>query len=203
MSTRGTICVRLKDEDLDKDLHMKDAKGNDVNYTIRTDSKHPYLCVYCHHDSYIEKPGLGYMLPRNLVDYESVRDFVLQGARSGFMDPYDISIEDPEDVKPKNLESPYNINIPEEYFYLFENEKWYVKDKHNNFDFKDITFNQKPIALTDVALTGEEIKYIVDSLTKFNNICNECNVDMTSHRTDNMFDIVVSKLEKYKDSFNV
>lgn len=148
MSTRGSICIKLKDEDLDKDFHMKDVDGNDLTVIGHTHRSYPYMYVYCHHDSYIEKPGLGYLLPRKLQTYEEVRDFIMQGDRSSFDEPYTKRGEDHEDLSPNYLET-VDGDIPEEYFYLFENDKWYVKTNAPFAEFKELEYIPEKIEITE------------------------------------------------------
>lgn len=139
MSTRATICIKLHDEDLGKVFHLKDKNGIDFKETITTPLNARYMCVYCHFDGYIEKPGLGFDLPRNLHTYEETRDFILQGDRSTFEEPYsDREDESIFDLEPTFMSSVTKKEIPEEYFYLFDDDKWYVKDIYEHKEFVEI-----------------------------------------------------------------
>ena len=161
MSTRGNICIKLHDEDLDKDFHMKDENGNDLEFIVHTKSGYPYMFIYNHHDSY--ESGLGEQLRNNLLTYEEVRDYILQGDRTSFSEPYTAGRfgEDPKDNQPKMCVS-IDGEIPEEYFYVFENDQWYVKSWSESMDKKP--FRKLPIPKT-ITLTEKEIdsiKWIIE-----------------------------------------
>lgn len=167
MSTRGSICIKLKDEDLDKDLHMKDKLGHDLNVVVHPHSGFPYMYVYCHHDSYIDKPGLGFFLPRKLQTYEEVRDFILQGDRTSFGTPYTECGEDAEDLQP-NFSASVDGPIPEEYFYLFNDGKWYVKDVHGHDNFIELEYQPQTIELNE--REAATVKFIIDKYLKIRGI---------------------------------
>lgn len=181
MSTRGNICIKLREEDLDKDFHMKDKYGDDVEFTIHTSKHCPYMFIYNHHDSYIERPGLGFTLPRKVNTYEEVRDFILQGNRTSLDTPYtaDPYGEDFEDNQPQ-FASTCDGEIPEEFFYLFDNDKWYVKSytqSINGEDFKELDYKQRMITLNEKEIAA--IEWIIDKYEKIWNVVN--NIDESHH----------------------
>lgn len=166
MSTRATICIKLHDYDLGKEFYLKNHLGFNTEHKITTPLDARYMCVYCHHDGYIEKPGLGYFLPRKYQTYDEVRDFILQGDRSGLNDPYSMN-EPIFDVKPEFIDS-VNEKIPEEYFYLFDDDKWYVKDIYDHKDFVELDYKPKIITLNErEAVT---VKFIIDKYIKIHDL---------------------------------
>lgn len=171
MSTRGNICIKLNDEDLDKDFHMKDENGNDIAFTVHTKSGFPYMFVYNHHDSYVS--GLGKKLIDNLQTYEEVRDYILQGNRTSFDTPYIAgpNAEEPEDNQPKMC-ADISGEIPNEYFYLFEDGFWKVKTLDESLSgkqFKKLP-NQNRIKIELNEKEIEAFKWILDKYLKIHEI---------------------------------
>lgn len=169
MSTRGNICIKLREEDLDKDLPLYD-KYHKIIGNIRTKKEFPYMFVYNHHDSYEDRPGLGYKLPRNLKSYMEVRNFILQGNRSTFDDPYTEYDEDIQDNLPKFAPNAEG-EIPNEYFYLFEDNHWKVKSWQESVDnkpFRDVEYEEATITLDEKEM--EAIKWIIDKYLRIHDI---------------------------------
>lgn len=141
MSTRGNICVKLRKEDLDKALPLYDVNKKQIG-EIYTKNEYPYMFVYCHHDSY--ESGLGRQLLENLNNYEDVRDYILQGDRTSFSTPYTELGENINDLTPqfsKDIEG----KIPEEYFYVFDDNQWKVKsytESCSNKPFRNISIEK-------------------------------------------------------------
>lgn len=192
MSTRGHICIKLKDEDLDKDFHMKDENGNDLEFTVHTKSGYPYMYVYNHHDSYVS--GLGKSLANNLLTYEEVRDYILQGNRTTFTQPYTCEQygESPEDNQP-TMCADVSGEIPEEYFYLFEDGRWYVKSWQESVDGK--AFQPLPMPKT-IVLNEKEIeaiKWVIDKYEKIWNVIADINED---HHL-----VVMNQIHNFKKKF--
>ena len=170
MSTRGIICIKLREEDLNQDLHMKNSLGQDLLVRVHTASGFPYMYVYCHHDSYIENPGLGYFLPRKLQTYEEVRDFILQGDRTSLETPYTDCGENAEDLKP-NFAMSVDGEIPEQYFYLFEDGKWFVKNDAPNAKFKELEY--KPVTIELNSREIEAVKYVFEKYLSMRDLFKE------------------------------
>ena len=169
MSTRGNICIKLREEDLDKELPLYDNYHKIIGH-IRTNKEFPYMIVYNHHDSYEDKPGLGYRLPRNLKTYMDVRNFILQGNRTSFDDPYTERNEDIQDNLPK-FASNVEGEISNEYFYLFEDNRWKVKSWQESLDnkpFRDIEYEEASIMLDERDM--EAIRWIIDKYLKIHDI---------------------------------
>lgn len=195
MSTRGHICIKLKDEDLDKELHMKDINGNDLECCVYTKKEFPYMFVYNHHDSYFD--GLGKNLITNLQNYDSVKNYILQGDRSTFDTPYTECGEYPEDLKPhfsSNIDGP----IPEEYFYLFNDNQWFMT-RTSGKELAPISekFEDKLYLFTIKDL--ETIKFLIDRYWKTNAAIEKIIGDYDSDKAI-IYDSLIRKFEhKIKD----
>lgn len=164
MSTSGNIGIKLRPEDLDKDFHMRDENGDEIQFTIHTNSGSPYLVVYNHFDSHTNR--LGKSLINNLTTYEEVRDFILQGDRSSFDAPY-IRTEDPEDNQPRMCDD-ISGKPPFEYFYLFNDDGfWYVKTPDKDFTKMP---NQGGIVVKLNEIEIKAIEFIIDKYIKLSEV---------------------------------
>lgn len=124
MSTRCNIIVRLRDEDLNKEIQA----GPSYEYVLKTNSTHPYLCIYIHNDGYLK--GVGQHILDNLDTYEKTLRFVLNGDMSSFDDPY---IKYKGELWFKHNEPEQLTTIPkkirEDYCYVYEDGEWTYKYK--------------------------------------------------------------------------
>lgn len=131
MSTRSTIVLKIKDEDVGKNFYR-----NNVMLTFGK-----YMSIYCHHDGNVD--GVGKELSKYYNDYDSILDLILSGDCSSIGCAYS-KYEDYNSNKPKcfNTIPP----IEEEYQYVFYNNIWHVTDKKgfyndtifsNNIDIHD------------------------------------------------------------------
>lgn len=123
MSTRCNVCVKLRKEDLNKDLKV------DSSHYLTTKEDFPYMEIYIHHDGYVD--GVGKDLYKNLTTYEDVKKYILKGDRTSYDTPYTECDETWIENKPMFL-GDLTGDIPEMYYYLFdEDDEWYWKDYHN------------------------------------------------------------------------
>lgn len=114
MSTRGNICIRIREEDYDK-VNLIISK-----YSSRKLSKYSsYLYIYNHFDSYPE--SLGKELLTNYNDYSKALELVLDGDCSYPGKPYKDS-EDYNWVGPKVAFSKVEA-FQNEFLYVF-NKQW-------------------------------------------------------------------------------
>jgi len=134
MSTRCNVAIKLKPEDLNKKLTFVE---NDKIHELYTDSGFSYMFIYIHHDGYLS--GVGYGLLNELgTDYETVKNYILQGNRTSFEYPYYECKEDWDDNKPnfcKSIDGP----IPNDYFYLYDNGKWFYRWFKDEGNLKELT----------------------------------------------------------------
>lgn len=131
MSTRSNISIKIKDEDLGRQItHLSDN-------TVVTLGK--YMTIYCHSDGYVD--GVGKALYDEYNSYEKVLNLILEGDCSSIGVPY-YKWEKYSDNKPKgSMERP---KINEEYLYVFEDGEWYVSsEKHPDFNGELIIFLNK------------------------------------------------------------
>jgi len=118
MSTRCNVCVKLRKEDLDTTLSIGE-------HSLQTKKEYPYMVIYIHHDGYIE--GVGEDLYRNLITYEDVKNFILEGSRTSYKTPYSECGETWEDNMPR-FGTDVDGHISNDFFYLFdEDNQWYYK----------------------------------------------------------------------------
>ncbi len=121
MSTRGNICVKVKQDDFYKVTKIIDT----LVY-----KETPYIYIYNHSDSYPD--GLGKKLKEDYNSYEKALDLVLEGDCSFPGSPY----KDREGYKhnkprtAKYLEKAFN----EEYLYVFQDEAWYLVSENNELE---------------------------------------------------------------------
>lgn len=156
MSTRGTIVVKLKDEDLGKTVKVDPSKFKGINQyeaesyaelcgEVKLDGK--YISAYCHHDNYVS--GTGYDLMRGWNNYNMALNLVLGGDMSSISEEmaahYVATYKEKwKDDKPKLYDELPPIT--EEYQYLFQNGEWYVRSIHGLDDFvpvKDVDVFEK------------------------------------------------------------
>lgn len=131
MSTQCYVAIKLKEEDLNKTLTIVE-NGN--LHELESKSDFPYMFIYIHHDGY--PSGVGYGLLNELgTDYETVKNYILQGDRTSFDEAYIECDEEWDDDKPRFFEIlPSKIGT--DYFYVLENEKWYY------CSYKDCTLKE-------------------------------------------------------------
>lgn len=123
MSTRCNVAVILKEKDLNTRLY--ETKHN-YGY-VDTKESHPTMEIYIHHDGYPD--GVGKYLKKNLTDYESVVNYILEGDRTSAECPYTECGENWENDKPYFWPDIWEdkSDIPEDYLYLFKDDKWYYR----------------------------------------------------------------------------
>ena len=134
MSTHGKIFIKLKDEDLGKELPLYDCNNEVVGY-IHTAKDKPYMSVYCHQDCYERYPGLGYDLTTKIGNYDDALKFVSQGNRVSFSEPFTNEGLHIEEAMPK-MGDDITTSL-EDYVYLFDNGKWYVRSWYEGKFEKD------------------------------------------------------------------
>lgn len=145
MATRSNICIRLNEEDKNKDLLFNIDKL-DVKFdynkdnlskikSINTDKN--FLQIYHHWDGYPE--GLGKFLIEGYNEYDKVLNLILGGDCSTIdpnnFEPYWLRNEDWEYIKPTAENVP---ELNEEYIYSFENDKWYFKGKYELNEWQEL-----------------------------------------------------------------
>lgn len=134
MSTRCNVAIKLRPEDLNKKLTFIE---NDKIHELFVDSGFSYMFIYIHHDGYLK--GVGYGLLNELgTDYEKVKNYILQGDRTSFNEPYYECGEDWDDGSPrfcKSIDGP----IPNDYFYLYDNGKWFYRWFKDEGNLKELT----------------------------------------------------------------
>lgn len=122
MSTRGNICIKVKEKDFEFVEDTIDEKISESS---------PYLFIYNHFDSYPE--GLGENLIKNYNDYEAALDLVLDGDCSTPGVPYAVR-EGYSHTKPRVVSNIAQAN-QEEYLYVFD-EGWKCYD--DSLELKEI-----------------------------------------------------------------
>ena len=134
MSTRCNVAIKLRPEDLNKKLTFVE---NDKIHELFVDSGFSYMFIYIHHNGYLQ--GVGYGLLNELgTNYEKVKNYILQGDRTSFNEPYYECGEDWDDDAPifcKSIDGP----IPNDYFYLYDNGKWYYRWFKDEGNLKELT----------------------------------------------------------------
>ena len=122
MSTRCHIAIKLKQEDLGKKLLITE---NSKEHQLTTDEGFPYMFIYIHHD----------------VDYDTVKNYILEGNRTSFTCPYTECNETWDHNKPqfcKSVDGP----IPEDYLYVLIDGKWFYRTWNDDGCLKELT-NEK------------------------------------------------------------
>ena len=165
MSTRCNIAIKLKEKDLNKELTF------DGIHFIKTKVEYPYMEVYCHHDGRPENAKDFFFKRGKLTDYESVLNYIIQGDRTAF----DASYIECGEQWPDNL--PYMFaslegDIPEQYYYIFMDDKWYYKERSSAND-QPMEWTElvpdEPIETSsenlDFDYIAQEIKALVEKLT--------------------------------------
>lgn len=134
MSTRCNVAIKLRKEDLNKTLTFVE---NNKLHELHTDSGFSYMFIYIHHDGYLS--GVGYGLLNELgTDYETVKNYIMQGNRTSFDTPYIECDEDWDDDKPKFCKS-IDGPIPNDYFYLLDDGKWFYRKFNGDGSLKELT----------------------------------------------------------------
>lgn len=113
MSTRGNICVKVKEDD----YYRVNQKVKGLVY-----KEFPYIFIYNHFDSYPE--GLGATLKKDYNSYEKALDLVLEGDCSYPGKPY-AEREDYSEVAPRVTNSIEKA-CQQEYLYVFQNDVWEI-----------------------------------------------------------------------------
>ena len=137
MSTRCHIAIKLKQEDLGKKLLITE---NNKEHQLTTDEGFPYMFIYIHHDGYLSGVGRG-LLNELGVDYDIVKNYILEGDRTSFTCPYTECNETWDHNKPqfcKSIDGP----IPEDYLYVLIDGKWFYRTWNDNGRLKELT-NEK------------------------------------------------------------
>ena len=144
MATRSNIRVVLKEEDRNRDMkfnpemiEIKNTWGRGqqletgVWETVNPEGKEA-LIVYHHWDGYPE--GVGETLLEKYNDYDSALNLVLGGDISsicGDYSPYALREGEPwKYIKPKAVDKDHPIQ--EEYDYMYDDGKWYVRDGYTD-----------------------------------------------------------------------
>ena len=145
MATRGTIVIKIKDEDLGKKVkvnptYLTKDKERIKKYETKcfeVELSKKYAEIYQHWDSYPE--GLGTSLVKYWDTYDKVLNLILGGDASSV--DYDVTgyvaMED-RDEQYKDLQPKFTDECPrvsEEYQYLFDDGKWYVRDDYEINDW--------------------------------------------------------------------
>ena len=137
MSARCHIAIKLKQEDLGKKLLITE---NNKEHQLTTDEGFPYMFIYIHHDGYLSGVGRG-LLNELGVDYDIVKNYILEGDRTSFTCPYTECNETWDHNKPqfcKSIDGP----IPEDYLYVLIDGKWFYRTWNDNGRLKELT-NEK------------------------------------------------------------
>ena len=137
MSTRCHIAIKLKQEDLGKKLLITE---NNKEHQLTTNEGFPYMFIYIHHDGYLSGVGRG-LLNELGVDYDAVKNYILEGDRTSFTCPYTECNETWEHNKPqfcKSIDEP----IPEDYLYVLIDGKWFYRTWNDDGRLKELT-NEK------------------------------------------------------------
>ena len=134
MSTRCNVAIKLRKEDLNKTLTIVE---NETLHELKTDAGYSYMFIYIHHDGYLQ--GVGYGLLNELgTDYETVKNYIMEGDRTSFDEPYINCGELWEDDKPEFCKS-IDGTIPNDYFYLFDDGKWFYRYFKDDGSLKELT----------------------------------------------------------------
>ena len=137
MSTRCHIAIKLKQEDLGKKLLITE---NNKEHQLTTNEGFPYMFIYIHHDGCLS--GVGHDLLNELgVDYDAVKNYILEGDRTSFTCPYTECNETWEHNKPqfcKSIDGP----ITEDYLYVLIDGKWFYRAWNDDGRLKELT-NEK------------------------------------------------------------
>lgn len=150
MATRGTIVVKIKDEDLGKKVKVNPKfltrdeavaeKYNKKCFEITLSKR--YAEIYQHWDSYPE--GLGASLVNGWTDYEKALNLILGGDASS-VDEDGVTqyvVMEDRDEQYERLQPTFTDDVPnvsEEYQYLLDNGVWYVRDNYDIKEFKPVT----------------------------------------------------------------
>lgn len=165
MSTRCNIAIKLKEKDLNKELTY------DGIHFLKTNEAYPYMEVYCHHDGNPKNAKDFFFKRGRLTDYESVLNYIIQGDRSTFDKSYTERGEQWPDNRPYMFAS-LEGDIPEQYYYIFMDGKWYYKERTSANDqpmeWKELVPDESTDAPSDNLDFGHiarEIKALVERLT--------------------------------------
>jgi len=165
MSTRCNIAIKLKEKDLNKELTY------DGIHFQKTKVEFPYMEVYCHHDGYPENAKDFFFNRGRLTDYESVLKYILQGDRITFETSYTECGEQWPDNRPYMFAS-LEGDIPEQYYYIFMDDKWFYKERSSANDqpmewqeLKPGEQSGAPAEELDFEPIAREIKALVERLT--------------------------------------
>ena len=142
MATRGTIVIKIKDEDLGKKVKVNPTYlTKDENKIKKYETKcfevelsKKYAEIYQHWDSYPQ--GLGVDLVKHWDTYDKVLNLILGGDASS-VDGDTVTgyvAMDDRDEQYKDLQPNFTDECPrvsEEWQYLFDEDgKWYVRDDY-------------------------------------------------------------------------
>lgn len=150
MATRGTIVVKIKDEDLGKKVKVNPKFLTDNEAVVEKYNKKcfeitlskRYAEIYQHWDSYPE--GLGESLVRGWTDYEKALNLILGGDASS-VDEDGVTqyvVMEDRDEQYERLQPTFTDDVPnvsEEYQYLLDDGVWYVRDDYDMKEFKPVT----------------------------------------------------------------
>lgn len=145
MATRGTIIIKIKDEDLGKKVKVNPTylttNSNMIKYyetkCFEVELSKKYAEIYQHWDSYPD--GLGASLVKYWDTYDKALNLILGGDASSVGDEV-MSYVTMENIgkEYKDLQPKFYDECPpvrEEYQYLFDDGKWYVRGDYKIKDW--------------------------------------------------------------------
>lgn len=179
---RCNVAIKLKDEDVNKTLTY------DKIYFLNT-GDNQYMDIYVHNGG---NPSIfkNFVIKYNLFNYEDILNYILAGDRTTFETPYINCNESWKDNKPYryNEEIFQQKDIPENYYYIFLDNKWLYKSRDDD-NWKDL-------------IEDNEISEINNKIQKFivsNNIVSN---DIDIENISSLIKKLVEKLTKGKFTTN-
>ena len=157
MSTRCNIAIKLKEKDLDKELTFDDI------HFLKTKKEYPFMEVYSHRDGTPENAKRFFFQEAGLTDYESVLKYILEGDRTSFSTSNTDCGEQWSENRPYQYAS-LDGDIPEMYYYIFMDDKWYFKER---ISANDQHVEWQELVADDIATQvekGPDFEYIVNEV---------------------------------------
>lgn len=134
MSTKCNVAIKLDESSLDKMLKFKG------HYYFQTHKDFPVLEIYVNHDG--DPESIGKNLVENLGEnYDDILQYILQGDRISFKTSYIEWGESWTYNQPASVGDDIwtdENEIPEEFYYLFINGKWYFRKRGENLHWYDL-----------------------------------------------------------------